>query len=163
MNMTKILRAMTILLAPLLSQVAAAAATIPSVADSHAVVEASGTVPGFTSGQLNAYLARRMQEEAVAPWQFSPRKQGSAPAPNRVVWAFKSLRVDWKPGAHKGFPSPTNSVTYLSAEVKLYLKDTYQMTMITQPTVSGGSDDDVLAEMVHKVAHTLFVENEPER
>ena len=162
-NMTKILRSLAILLPPLLSHIAAAV-TMPSAADSNTVVvEASGSVPGFTSGQLNAYLARRMREGSGPAWQFSPRRPGASPAPNRVVWAFKSLRVDWKPGGHKGFPSPTNSVTYLSAEVKLNLQDTYQMTMITQPTVSGGSDDDALAEMAHHVAHTLFLENEPER
>ena len=137
MNVIKILRSVAIFLAAILSHVATAA-TLPSAADSKTVVvEASGVVPGFTSAQLNAYLAGRMREETPAPWQFSFRKQGAARAPNRVVWAFKSLRVAWKPGAHKGFPSPTNSVTYLSAEVKLYLKDTYQMTMITQPTISG--------------------------
>lgn len=163
MNMTKILCRLAILLPPLLSR-GATAVTPPSAADSTTfVVEVSGSVPGFTPGQLNAYLARRMREETGAPWQFSPRKQGTALAANRVVWAFKSLRVDWKPGAHKGFPSPTNSVTYLSAEVKLYLKDTYQMTMITQPTISGGSEDDALAEMAHNVAHALFVANEPEQ
>jgi hypothetical protein len=163
MNMMKILRSMAIFLAPILSHVAAAA-TLPSAGDSTTVlVEASGVVPGFTSGQLNTYLAVRMREETPVPWQFSVPKQGAAPAPNRVVWAFKSLRVAWKPGAHKGFPSPTNSVTYLSAEVKLYLGDMYQMTMITQPTISGGPDDDALAEMVHNVAHALFVENNPER
>ena len=163
MNMTKILRSMAILLPAILSHVAAAA-TLPSAADSNTVaVEASGTVRGFTPGQLDAYLARRMGEETAAPWQFAARKQGAAQAPNRVVWAFKSLRVEWKSGAHKGFPSPTNSVTYLSAEIKLYSKGAYQMTMITQPTRSGGSDDVVLAEMVHDVARTLFVANEPER
>ncbi len=153
-----------IILPVILTDVAAAAAApSPSPDSNTVVVEASGNVPGFTSAQLTTYLARRMHEETPPPWQFSARKPGAASAPNRVVWSFKALRVEWKPGAHKGFPTPTNSVTYLSAEVKLYLKDIYQMTMITQPSVSGGSDDAAVAEMVHNVAHSLFVQNEPER
>jgi hypothetical protein len=126
------------------------------------VVHASGNVPGFTKTQLAAYLANGMQVEAAAPWRFSPEKPGVAAAPNRVVWSFKTLRILWKGGSHSGFPSPTRSQTYLSAEVKLYLKNTYQTTMLTQATVSGGSDDSVLSEMVHNVAHALFVENKPD-
>jgi hypothetical protein len=79
-----------------------------------------------------------------------------------VVWSFKTLRVEWKGGSHKGFPSPTHSVSYVSAEVKLYLKDVYQMTMLAQPSVSGGWNDKALSGMVHNVAHTLFVDNKSE-
>lgn len=164
MNLTRISRIAVLILPVFLTDVAAAAAApSPSPASSTVVVEASGNVPGFTSAQLTAYLARRMHEETPPPWQFSARNSGAASAPNRVVWSFKTLHVEWKPGAHKGFPTPTNSVTYLSAEVKLYLKDLYQMTMITQPSVSGGSGDAAVADMVHDVAHSLFVQNEPER
>jgi hypothetical protein len=164
MNMTRISRITVIILPVILTDVAAAAAAPSPAPDSNTVVvETSGNVPGFRSAQLTTYLARRMHEETPPPWQFSVRKPEAASAPNRVVWSFKALHVDWKPGAHKGFPTPTNSVTYLSAEVKLYLKDIYQMTMITQPSVSGGSDDAAVAEMVHNVAHSLFVQNEPGR
>jgi len=162
MNMTRISRIAVIVLPVILTGVAAAsAAPFPSPDSNTVVVEASGHVPGFTSPQLTAYLARRMREETPLPWQFSAQKPGAASAPNRVVWSFKTLRVEWKPGAHKGFPTPTNSVSYLSAEVKLYLRDIYQVTMLTQPSVSGGVDDAVVAEMVHNVARSLFVQNEP--
>jgi hypothetical protein len=33
--------------------------------------------------------------------------------------------------------------------------------MITQPSVSGGPDDAAVEDMVHNVAHSLFVQNEP--
>lgn len=164
MNMIRISRITVIILPVILTDAATAAAALSPSPDSNTVVvEASGNVPGFTPAQLTTYLARRMHEETPSPWQFSARRPGGASAPNRVVWSFKALHVEWKPGAHKGFPAPTNSVTYLSAEVKLYLKDKYQMTMITQPSVSGGSDDAAVAEMVHNVAHSLFVQNEPGR
>jgi hypothetical protein len=64
--------------------------------------------------------------------------------------------------SHRGFPSPANSVRYLSAEVKLYLKNNYQMTILRQPTVSGGIDHSALSEMAHNVAHGLFVEHKPD-
>ena len=124
------------------------------------VVEVLGHIPGFTQTQLATYLALKMHEE-TAPWQFSVRQPGAAPAPNRVVWSFKTLRSEWKGGSHKGFPSPTHSVSYVSAEVKLYVNNAYQMTVLAEPSVSGGSDDKGLSEMVHNVAHTLFVENQP--
>jgi hypothetical protein len=157
-------RILTAIILPFILTNVAGAATPPSASlDSHTVVvEASGHVPGFTPTQLAAYLALRMHEEIAAPWQFSAGQPGMAPAPNRVLWSFKILRVEWKGASHKGFPSPTHSVSYVRAEVKLYLNDIYQMTMIAQPSVSGGSDDKVLAELAHNVAHALFVENTPD-
>ena len=153
-----------IILPFILTNVAAAATPPSSSLDSHTVVvEALGHVPGFTLVQLATYLALRMHEETAAPWQFSAGQPGAAPAPNRVVWSFTTLRVEWKGGSHKGFPSLTHSVSYVSAEVKFYLNDTYQMTMLAEPSVSGGPDDKVLSEMVNNVAHTLFVENKPDK
>jgi len=151
---------MAIVLPVVLANVTDAAKPSSASLDSHTVViEASGNVPGFTHAQLAAFLALRMHEETATPWEFLAAQPGAAPAPNRVVWSFKTLRTEWKGGSHKGFPSPTSSVTYLSAEVKLYLNSTYQMTMSTRPSVSGRSDDRALMEMVHNVAHGLFVEN----
>ncbi len=151
-----------IIFAPTLTHVAGAATrAAPALNRYTVVVEASGNVPGFTATELASYLAGRLHEDAPAPWQFSAAKPSMEPAPNRVVWAFKTLRKDWKGGSHRGFPSPTNSASYLSAEVKLYLKGTYQTTMLTQPSVSGGPDDEALASMVDDVAHALFVVNKP--
>jgi hypothetical protein len=156
--------ALTAIILPFILTDVAEAATPPSSSlDSQTVVvEVLGNVPGFTQTQLATYLALKMHEATAAPWQFSAGQPGTAPAPNRVVWSFKTMRVEWKGGSHKGFPSPTHSVSYVSAEVKLYLNNTYQMTMLTQPSVSSGSDDRVLSEMVRNVAHTLFVENKPD-
>lgn len=52
-------------------------------------------------------------------------------------------------------------MTYLSTDVKLYLGGTYQMTILTQPTVYGGYGDKALSYMVRTVSHALFVENKP--
>lgn len=126
------------------------------------VLEVSGDIPGFTQEQLTNYLARRMQEETPTPWHFIEGKSGNEHAPNRVVWSFKTLREVWKGGTHSGFPSPTNSVTYLRAEVKLFMKGTYQMTVDMHPTVSGGADDKILPVMVRHATQALFVENKPD-
>jgi hypothetical protein len=153
-----------IILPYILANLAEAATPSSISADSQiVVVEVSGHVPGFTQAQLATYLALKMHDEIAAPWQFSVKQPGAAPASNRAVWSFKTLRSEWKGGSHKGFPSPTHSVSYVSAEVKLYLKNAYQMTVLAEPSVSGGPDDKMLSAMVHSVAHTLFVENQPDR
>ena len=154
----------TALILPFTASMLADAAPRPSAAGgSYAVVvETSGNVPGFTPPELAAYLARRMHEETAGPWQFSAGGRGAEPGPNRVVWSFKTLRVVWKGGSHRGFSAQENSVSYLSAEVKLYLSGDYQMTMLTHPSASGGSDDTALSEMVRDVARAMFVENKPE-
>ena len=124
------------------------------------VIVVSGDIPGFTQAQLTDFLAKKTQDEIGAPWHFIAGRSGEELAPNRMVWLFKTLRVEWKGGSHKGFPSPTYSETYLSAEVKLYLKNDYQMTTLdTNPLVMGGPDDKSLFKMVHDVSHALFVEN----
>jgi hypothetical protein len=152
-----------ILLTLVLADVAERATPASTAPGPHTVViETFGNIPGFTQAQLAAYLALRMHDETPTPWEFLAGQPGAAPAPNRVVWSFKTLRTEWKGGSHKGFPSPSNSVTYLSAEVKMYLNNTYQMTTSIRPSVRGQSDDRALAEMVHNVARSLFVENKPD-
>jgi len=122
-------------------------------------IEVAGEVPGFSHEELAAYLARAMQQSAGPTWRFAAAKDGAAPAANRVVWSFKTLREVWKGSFHSGFPSPSHSETYLSTEAKLYLDGVYQMTMSTQPTVLGGSGDVTLTDMTRKVARAMFVEN----
>ena len=152
----------TTLLLILLSAVAAAAPDRASQGAYTVVVEATGTVPGFTPEQLVVYLVDRMHEGAGAPWEFTWAKPEVSPRLNRVVWSFKTERVIWKGGGHRGFSSPSSSLTYLSAEVKLYLNDAYQSTVLVQPTVVGGTDDIAMAEMVRYVTRALFVENKPD-
>jgi hypothetical protein len=157
--MVKIFLKSTIILSFILSSVVQAA--IPG-SPHDIVIEASGEVPGFTHDKLTAYLTGKMQEEISSSWHFTAGKSGDEQAPNRVVWSFRTLREVWKGGVHNGFPSPTNSVTYLRAEVKLYIKGAYQMTLDMHPTVSGGADDKVLSTMVHHAVQVLFVENKPD-
>ncbi len=120
-------------------------------------VETFGTVPGFSQAQLNDYLAKRMQEPGVASWRFIAG--GKAAAPNRIVWKFKTLNMVWKGGSHNGFPSQDHAVSYLRAEVKLYLNGEYQMTMDTHPSVLSGDEDQSLSEMAKHVTQALFFEN----
>ena len=126
------------------------------------VIEVTGLVPGFTQPQLSAYLTRKLQEENLGPWRFVEGGAASENFPNRVVWTFKSLRKVMKSRGFMGSPGETNSITYIKAEVKLYIKGAYQMTMDTHPSVSNGADDKVLSDMVQNAAHVLFVENKPD-
>ena len=159
---SKILSATTLILSFMPATVAGAD-TLPRTADVNTVViEVQGKVPGFTQLQLSAYLARKMQEETSVTWHFVEGGQGDEAFPNRVVWSFKSLRKVWEGGTHSGFPAPTHSVTYLRAEVKLYLKGAFQMTMDTHPSVGSGADDKALTEMVHNAVQAMFVENKPD-
>jgi|GEM_PF-406201 len=68
----------------------------------------------------------------------------------------------WRGGLHHGFPTDNGKVTYLTAEVRLYLNNAYQMTFSTHPTVSNELDDRELVKMVHDVTYALFVINKPE-
>ena len=123
------------------------------------VVEASGDVPGFAPKQLTLYIANQMQQAAGAPWDFAAGHEAPS-ASNRIVWSFKTLRVIWQGGDHRGFRSPSRSSTYLSAEVKLYLNDAYQTTILVEPTVVKGIDDVGLAEAVRYVTRAMFIENQ---
>ena len=93
---------MTAIVIPfILTNTCAATPPFSSLDSGTVVVEASGNVPGFTETQLATYLAQRLHEETADPWQFSAGKPGAAPAPNRVVWSFKTQRVEWKAGSHR--------------------------------------------------------------
>lgn len=124
-------------------------------------VETSGTVPGFSKAQLNDYLAKHMQEPDVVSWRFIA--SGKADAPNRVVWKFKTLNMVWKGGSHRGFPSQDHMVSYLKAEVKLFLNGEYQMTMDMHPSVLSGDEDQSLSEMAKRVTKILFDGNQPDQ
>ncbi len=163
MQMAKLFFTSALTLSSALANLAEADTPATATTESRTImVDVSGKVPGFTQDQLSAFLARKMQEETSSSWHFVEGKPGEEAYPNRVVWSFKSLRKVWEGGTHNGFPAPTNSVTYLRAEVKLYLKGSYQMTMDTHPSVGSGADDKALSEMVHSAAHALFIENKPD-
>lgn len=163
MHAGKLMRGAVLLLPCFLALGAASASPVPAaLAPGTVVVEVSGSVPGFTTAQLGSYLAHQMRDATGGTWQFSARQPDEPPAPNRISWSFKTLRIVWRGGSHKGFPSPTNTAAYLSVEVKLYLNDTYQTTALAQPTIAeGGPDDKALSETVRSVARILFIESKP--
>jgi hypothetical protein len=117
-------------------------------------VSVTGEVPGFTSDQLVAYLANQMQQEAGGAQQFAPVAPKSAAA-DRVSWSFKKLRLVWRGATHKGFPAQANWATYVSAEVKLYLHDTYQITVLLQPTIVTGSERDAVSAMAREAIRAI--------
>lgn len=109
--------------------------------------------------QVSRVRKHKFLAKTPAFWHFVEGKPGNELAADRVVWSFKILKEVWKGGTHSGFPSPDYSVTYLRAEVKLYLNGVYQMTLDTHPSVGGGAEDEALSEMVRYISHALFIEN----
>ena len=104
-----------ILTALCLVQVGTAArpAADPGASPTSVVVEASGMVPGFTPKNLVTYLADRMQKTAPAPWHFIAAQPGAGQARNRVVWAFKAVRMVWPGSNFKDLPPAIHSAIYL--------------------------------------------------
>lgn len=115
-------------------------------------IETSGSVPGYSNAQLNNVLAKKLNAVAGKPWHFfATAESSSLPAPNRIIWSFKTLKHVWPGGSHSGFPSPTFIQTYVSAEAKLYLDGAYQMTVASEPTFSSSNKE----EGLEKIADTL--------
>jgi hypothetical protein len=163
MNIIKVLSSIVIIYLLTLIATARADSSVSTTNETAScAIEVTGEVPGFTHTELSSYLARKMHEEISGHWHFVEGISGSENYPNRVVWSFKSIRKITKSRGFMGSPGQTNSLTYLKAEVKLFVKGAYQMTMDTHPSVSNGVDDKVLSDMVRNVAHVLFVENKPD-
>ncbi len=123
-------------------------------------VQTAGAVPGFASTSLSAYLVQKMGEEPIPAWHFFVETSASVP-PDRVVWNFKTLRMVWKGGSHSGFPSQNHAVSYLSAEVKLYLNDVYQATMVVYPSIGDVDENQELADMARQVARAFYAQSLP--
>ncbi len=121
-------------------------------------VASIGSVPGFTTKQLNAYLAKAMQKASPPSLRMTAEPAITADA-QQVIWTFKLLRTVWKGGMHSGFPAPNNSVLYLSAEVRSYVAGEYQMTLAVHPSIVSGDANQSLADMATYAAHVLFVQN----
>ncbi len=122
---------------------------------SDVTVEVNGAVPEFADPQqVAAFLADKMAGAAPS-WHFVAPEPGAAPPKNRVVWQFKTLKIKWGGGAHNGFPQPVASRSYLNAEVRLYLNDQYQLTMLSQSTLISGHNGADLAAMAAKVTQSL--------
>ena len=128
----------------------------PPVRDANTIsIVVDGKVPGFKQADLTAFLTQRLQGEAPAPWRFAAGDSSASSAPNRIVWRMTVIHETHK----DGHTMPETHETYLRAEVKLYLKGLYQMTVDTHPTIQSGPDDKALDKMVHDVAQAIFVAN----
>ena len=123
----------------------------------HVVV--TGSVPGYTTSQLTQYLVVAMRKSVPQPWVMTA--DPTIIAGNRVDWRFKTLRTIWKGGSHSGFPSQDNVVTYISAEVRTYIKGEYQMTLALHPSILSQNEDQALADMAREASRILFVQNAP--
>ncbi len=162
MNSAKfIIGSLAIALSFISTNIAKASGLQPSSVDSKTIaIEVSGGISGYTNTQLTAYLTREMQKTAKSPWHFIAGEPGSL-YPNRIQWSFKTLHTVWKGASHMGLGTPAFSESYLQSEAKLYLRDEYQITMVTHPTSDNKKIEQAISEMVGNVNYAFFIENKP--
>jgi hypothetical protein len=126
-------------------------------------VEIDGSLPGFTTDQLSAYVSQQMEASHVTAWHFEP---GPAPAmtagqpANRIVWHFKQLPFA---GGGVRYIGPALSKARdvfgvgraVGIDAKIYLNGQYQATTFDQATVKGGPGDPSLAAAIQKVIKSI--------
>lgn len=128
------------------------------------MVEIDGSLPGFTTDQLSAYVTRQMTAAHVTSWRFQPTSLapvgGDQPS-NRIVWHFKQLPFA---GGGVRYIGPALSKARevfgvgraVGIDAKIYLNDKYQATTFDQATVKGGIDDPGLAAAIQKVMKSII-------
>jgi hypothetical protein len=126
-------------------------------------VEIDGSLPGFTSDQLSAYVSQQMAASQITSWHFEPGPTAAAttdqPA-NRIVWHFKQLPFA---GGGVRYIGPAVSKARevfgvgraVGIDAKIYLNGQYQATTFDQATVKGGPNDPALAAAIQKVMKSI--------
>ena len=127
------------------------------------VVEVEGSLPGFRSDQLSAYVTEQMEAADITDWHFQPApadKPAAAEPPNRVVWHFKMLPFGG--GAVRYIGPAVSKMKNLfgvgrpvGIDAKIYLDGKYQATTFDQITIKGGSDDIGLSNLIQKLTRSI--------
>ena len=126
-------------------------------------VEIDGSLPGFTTDQLSAYLSQQMTASHMTAWHFEPGPAPEATAgqpANRIVWRFKQLPFA---GGGVRYIGPALSKARdvfgvgraVGIDAKIYLNGQYQATTFDQATVKGGPNDPGLAAAIQKVMKSI--------
>jgi hypothetical protein len=125
------------------------------------VIEVSGTLPGFRSGELPGYVAREMSNARLPAWRFDAAPANGAP-PNRVEWRFQlnpyaggGIRMIARMPAVERLFGVHRLITI---ETRLYLDDQYQTEVFGQATIQGGASDRDLAAAVARLTRALLGE-----
>ncbi len=127
------------------------------------VVEVEGSLPGFRSDQLSAYVTEQMEAADITDWHFRPAptdKPAAAEPPNRVVWHFRMLPFGG--GAVRYIGPAISKVKNMfgvgrpvGVDAKIYLDGKYQATTFDQITIKGGSDDIGLSNLIQKLTRSI--------
>ncbi len=125
-------------------------------------VEVEGSVPGFTTDQLSAYVSQQMADAHLTAWHFAPAAPAAEtnPPPNRVVWQFKILPFA---GGAVRYIGPALSKARnlfgigrpIGVDAKIYLNGQYQSTSFDQATIKGGPHDASLSDVIKKVMNSI--------
>ena len=124
-------------------------------------VEVEGSLPGFTTDQLSAYVSQQMADAHLTAWRFAPAAATDAnQPPNRVVWQFKVLPFA---GGSVRYIGPALSKARdlfgvgrpIGVDAKIYLDGKYQSTSFDQVTVKGGANDPALSSVIKKVMNSI--------
>jgi hypothetical protein len=129
-------------------------------------VEINGSVPGFTSEQLETYVAQQMAATHITAWRFEPGPAPDTPTAsqpaNRVVWNFKPLPYA---GGSIRYIGPALSAgkqlfgvgRAIGIDAKIYLNGQYQATTFDQVTVKGAHDPD-LSAVIQRVLKSIVAD-----
>jgi hypothetical protein len=125
-------------------------------------VDASGSLPGFSTVEARQYLAQEMAKGAGAGWTFTPAPQGGSPAPDRIEWRFR-LDPYAGGGIRQIIPIPSVKRLFgthhlISVEARLYLDGEYETMTFGEATVSGGGQDAELAGLIDRLTRNILAE-----
>jgi hypothetical protein len=127
-------------------------------------VEIDGSVPGFTTDQLEAYVAEQMAATHITSWHFEPGPAPGGPIAsqpaNRIVWHFKPLPYG---GGGIRYIGPVMSRANqlfgvgraVGIDAKIFLNGRFEATTFDQVTVKDGLRDAGLSAVIQKVMKSI--------
>jgi hypothetical protein len=126
-------------------------------------VETTGSLPGFKSDDIAAYLAARMNAARIPAWRFAPAAGAGAKPGDRIEWSFKLEPSAIGTVRTYGFlRSAMDRLTgvrhYITIEAKLYLGGVYQDEILGQATILEGPGDPDLGAEIAKLARLLIAD-----
>jgi hypothetical protein len=127
------------------------------------MVEIDGSLPGFTTEQLSAYISQQLTASHITSWHFVPTSitpTGGDQPSNRIVWHFKALPFA---GGGVRYIGPALSKAReafgvgraVGIDAKIYLNDKFEATTFDQATIKGGANDPGLAAEIQKLMKSI--------
>lgn len=127
------------------------------------LVEIEGSLPGFTTEQLSAYVSQQLTASHITAWHFVPTTlapAGGDQPSNRIVWHFKPLPFA---GGGVRYIGPALSKAReafgvgraVGIDAKIYLNDKFEATTFDQATLKGGANDPGLSTEIQKLMRSI--------